>query len=246
MKKRLITLVAAMWLGNGLVRGAEIIPPACSSLGTLQGLIDSQACTAGVFTIKDPSFSGPSGVTASSITLSVLSGIDSVSLAFGGGVFNSPIGGSSSFTFGYTIDPPPDIIKGVSAEVEDAGQDSFGPQGFMPSAVGDAIAVQYLLCVGAGFVDGDCATSLDGFLLSLPDADNNDFLLAATLSGGVTFSSPVNTVGVRIFVDLTNGGNFSGISSAFPLDVPEPGSLALFGLGAVALASRRFRSLRRA
>lgn len=215
---------------------AATILPTCASLGNLELLRTAGACTAGVFTIKDITFVGPGGSTdASGITLNLAFALDSLVVVLGGSSFTSSPGFSNSFTFGFTIDPPPDIIKGVSADVENAGQDfGLGIGDFSIAGLGDAISVQYAVCAGAAFAaNSSCPGALNGFLIHLPDATQNAFAVASTLSGGVTFASPVNTVGVLIQVDLSNGGNFTGLRSTFPLqaDVPEPASLTMAGAG---------------
>ena len=225
----------ALLLGASLGQAATLVPT-CASLGSLQGLLSNGTCTAGIFTIKNPAFSGPAGVAASDITLNVVYGANTVSLGFGGGQFVSGPLSNRSFTFGYTIDPPPDIIKGITGDLQDAGQDFFDIAGLLgPAGVGDAISVQYLLCAGAAFVDGACAGVSDGFSLTLPDSS---LTVSALISGGVVFPSPVNTVGVLIMVDLQNGGRFGSINSSFPLsDVPEPGTMALLAGAGLALAA---------
>lgn len=213
---------------------AATVVPTCASLGNFELLRSAGACTAGVFTIKDISFLGPGGSTdASGINLTTAISGGSISIGFQSLAFTSAGLGSTSFTFGFTIDPPPDIIKGISGELENAGQDLFGPTGFSVAAVGDAISVRYALCAGAAFAGNSCAGALNGFLITLPDSTQGEFATATTLNNGVTFASPVNTVGVLIQVDLSNGGNFTGLSSTFPLltDVPEPASLAMVGAG---------------
>ena len=223
-------------LGASLGHAATLVPT-CASLGNLQGLISSGSCTAGIFTIKNPSFFGPEGVNASAITLNVVYGADAVSLGFGGGEFVSGPFSSTTFTFGYTIDPPPDIIKGVTGDLEGAGQDFFNISSLLgPADFGDAISVQYLLCAGAAFVDNACAGQIYGFSLNLPDSS---FGPVDLISGGVVFTGPVHAVGVLIRVDLQNGGTFSSVNASFPLvnDVPEPGTMAMLAGAGLALVA---------
>ena len=223
--------------------------PTCNSLTSFADLVNAGACTAGIFTIKNPTFSGPEGLD-SQLILASSTDSQNVNFGFQGLELFTSIGESLSFTFGYTIDPPPDIIKGVSGSIDDAGESSF--ENFLNvAAVDDPVDVQYLLCAGAAFTREGCAGTEYGFSLTVPQQVSNASLrLASQLSGGVTFALPVNTVGVVVNVNLNNGGFiFGGFNSVFPLnpvgDVPEPGTLALAGVGgAFLLAANRRRTTR--
>ncbi len=222
---------------------AVTIVPTCASLGNFEALRSAGACTAGVFTIKNITYLGPGESTdASAISLVTAISASAISIGFQSLAFTSTGPGLTSFTFGFTIDPPPDIIKGVSGELDNAGQNQFDVTGFSVAGLGDAISVRYALCAGAAFSGNNCAGALNGFSITLPDLTQADLATAATLNGGVTFASSVNTVGVLIQVDLSNGGSFSGLSSSFPLDVPEPASWAMVGAGLSLAAWRRRKS----
>lgn len=231
-------------LGTGLSQAAVI--PSCNSLQTFADLINAGSCTAGIFTIKNPTFSGGFEGLESSLFLATSADSQNVSFGFTGLELYTSFDESLSFTFGYTIDPPPDIIKGVSGSIDDAGQSSF-EEFLNVAAVGDAVDIGYQLCAGAAFVQGQCAGTPYGFSLTVPDQNSANLIrLASQLSGGVTFASPVNTVGVIVNVNLNNGGFVQGgFSSVFPLDpvgdVPEPGTMALAGIGGALLAASRLR-----
>lgn len=243
-------------LFSALLLGASISPAAvvplshsCDGLSTFADLRIAGFCTAGIFTIKNPIFSGPEGLD-SSLILASITDFQNINFGFQNLSLSTGPGETLSFTFGYTIDPPPDIIKGVSGSIEDAGQSSFDDF-FAIAAAGDPVDIQYRICAGAGFVNESCAGTLYAFSLAVPDQnENRNFLtLASQLIGGVTFAFPVNTVGVIVDVNLSNGGFIQGgFGSAFPLDpipdVPEPGTMALAGLGVVLLRVRS-RWLRR-
>lgn len=236
--------VLALTLGIGITRGEPI--PACASFGTLGELVGRTTCGVGIFTIKDVTFTGPAGL-ADLLSLNIGSTVDNVNFGVGGELF-SDRGGSIIFAYGYTIDPPPDIIKGVSGDVEDAGQGNFFSPFVRLAATADAVSIQYSICAGAAFTNNECAGTLYGFSLSVPDlldASPDLLSLASTLSGGVIFSEPVNTVGILVSIRLQNGGFLNGdMTTGFPLDpdpssggVPEPGTSALVGLGCAAAAA---------
>lgn len=241
-------LLLSLLLGASAAQAATL--PACSGLTTIGQLLSSQSCTAGIFTVKNVTFSGPTGLE-NLINLNANVTEANVGLGFSSGFLTTGVEEQLSFTFGYTIDPPPDIIKGVSGATEDAGQDSgFSFSSLQPAALGpNAVEVNYLICAGAGFVDQQCAGTIYGFSLTLPDEFISQAALsiAAQLSGGVTFAQPTNTVGILVTVNLQNGGFLGSLSSNFPLEtaaVPEPSTLALAGVGGLLLAAGRRRRLR--
>ncbi|MBM3797731.1 MAG: hypothetical protein FJW31_27605 [Acidobacteria bacterium] len=243
--KRLLFLLT---LGAGLLPGAAVVIPSCASLTTFQDLISAGQCTAGIFTVKNPTVSFlPDGVLASDILISVSATADNVNFSLSGGVFSSLPGQNRSFQLGYTFDPPPDIIKGVSGGIEESGQD-FGNYAQLDlDEVNDAVFVNYFLCAGAAFTDGCIGGEVYGF--SLNRENSNLFLdggiaFDSLLTNGVIFRTPVNKVGVLLSIDLNDGGFLGPLTTGFPIaDVPEPAKMGLAGLAGllVAMAPRRRR-----
>jgi hypothetical protein len=236
------SILATIVVGAGLSQAATIVPPSCASLGTFAQLQSAGACTVGVFTVKNATFgSSDEGVSASDFNITTAFVGNSIILSLSGSPFSSGDISLRTFFFGYTIDPPPDIIKGISAELQDA-DGGFFPEGFAPADDGDPVSVDYAVCAGAAFVEGGCAGDILGFSLNVAQRFPTDVTI-----NGVIFDSPVNTVGVNIRVSLMDGGSFGALDSTFPLvaDVPEPGAMAMMGLAVpVILALRRRRRAR--
>ncbi|MCC6536234.1 MAG: PEP-CTERM sorting domain-containing protein [Bryobacterales bacterium] len=250
--KRLLFLLS---LGAALSPAATIEIPSCASLETFQDLINAGQCTSGIFTVKNPTVNFlPEGVSASDILINVSAVSDNVNFSLSSAAFtSSPFGGFQSFSLGYTFDPPPDIIKGVSGAIEDSGQES-GDFDLLLDLDGNAIAadasdavfVQYSLCAGAAFSGQECIGDLYGFSLNRPSSDilpRGDLAFDPMLINGVIFRSPVNTVGVVLLIELRDGGFLGPLTTGFPIatDVPEPGTLGMAGLAGVAIVWARRR-----
>jgi hypothetical protein len=218
----------------------------CSSFSTAQEYQDLGAtgCTAGVFTIKNLSWTFDLGTTpendqlvevpASQVFLTPIVSATNVGLAFSSDLFNLDGFEAINARLRYTIDPPPPILDDFSLSM-DANS---------PVAPGFAI-INADICAGSPLgPTGDPASECNrGTRLNLQVfhlGGSNTLLLDS-----VEFPQPVNFVDVLLALDMRAKGATSQIGGGAAVSnlVPEPGAGLLAALGLAAIAGiRRIRN----
>lgn len=196
-------------------------------LGTSCGINDK------TFSNFTYSTAGSNPLPASSIT------VNPISTQYNPGfLFNAPWSAVGSQT--------QDSLIGFTANVNQGGNSiiDLSLNMFGGAVVGNGlVTVSETYCLGDTFADG-CAGGTEGTLSTyLGDG-------LSKLSDSVSFANnPVRVVDVEKDIELLGGGNggfavLSGVSNQFS-EVPEPGSLVLFGSGIVGLAGvlRRYVKL---
>jgi len=178
------------------------------------------------------STSGTNQLPASSIT------VNPINTPFNPGfLFNAPWGVQAGQTqdsligFTVTVNPGGNLINDLSLYMFGAGVLGTGQ-----------VSVAETYCAGDTFADL-CAKGTEGTLLTILNSGTS------LLHASVTFNNPVSIVDVRKDIELLGGTNgsaalVSGVENQFS-EVPEPGSLVLFGSGIVGLAGvvRRWAKL---
>jgi len=178
------------------------------------------------------STAGTNHMPASSIT------VNPIDTPFNPGfLFNAPWGVQAGETqdsligFTVSVNPGGNLIKDLSLFMFGAGVLGTGQ-----------VSVAETYCAGDTFANG-CANGTTGSLLTLLNS-NTSILIA-----NVTFDNPVSVVDVVKDITLLGGSDgsaalVSGVQNQFS-EVPEPGSLMLFGSGIAGLAGvlRRYVKL---
>lgn len=217
MKK--IALGLLLVLASGLYAfGSDCIVATYDTyIGTSCGIDDK--------TFSDFSYStaGTNHLPASSIT------VNPINTPFNPGLlFNAPWGVQAGETqdsllgFTVTVNPGGNLIDDLSLYMFGAGVLGTGQ-----------VSVAETYCAGDTFANG-CANGITGSLLTILNSGTS------ILTAHVTFDNPVSVVDVRKDIELLGGSNgsaalVSGVQNQFS-EVPEPGSLMLFGSGVAGLA----------
>jgi len=217
MKK--ITLGLLVVLATGLYAfGADCIVASYDTyIGTSCGIDDK--------TLSEFSYStsGTTQLPASSIT------VNPINTPFNPGLlFNAPWGAQAGETqgsmigFTVTVNPGGNLIDDLSLYMFGAGVLGTGQ-----------VSVAETYCAGDTFANG-CANGITGSLLTILNSGTS------ILTAHATFDDPVSILDVRKDIELLGGSDgsaalVSGVQNQFS-EVPEPGSLVLFGSGIVGLA----------
>lgn len=167
------------------------------------------------------STSGTNQMSASSITVNPITTANNP-----GFLFNAPWGAQGSQTqdslIGFTVSANGSLINDLSLWM------------FGGSTVGSGlVTVSETYCAGDTFADG-CLNGVTGTLSTYLGGG------LSKLYDSVTFNNGVSIVDVKKNIELLGGGNGSfavlgGVQNQFS-EVPEPGSLVLFGSGIAGLA----------
>jgi len=176
-------------------------------------------------TLSDFSYStsGTNQLPASSIT------VNPINTPFNPGLlFNAPWGAGANETEGSLIGFTVSVNRGGNL-IKDLSLFMFGA-GVLGTG---QVSVAETYCAGDTFANG-CANGVTGELLTILNSSTS------ILIASVTFDNPVSIVDVRKDVELLGGDNgsaalVSGVQNQFS-EVPEPGSLVLFGSGIAGLA----------
>lgn len=210
-------------LGFAALGSAQIvIPPACSSFTTLIQILDGNTCTLGdQFVLKNGNFS--SSATGNELlpgqinfSASYLAGVISIGLS---GPFQTALGETHTYTIGFLVDPPPEVLNGFESDVD---------WGSTSNALATQAGTGLLgidLCAGAAFTRTGC-----------PGNQRTYSSNPGNPRGGATFP-PTNIVDVNLFLTLSDGGQLNSIftrtqSTLNPIPEPSVGLVAgVLGLG---------------
>lgn len=206
--------------------------PLCTQAPLSDYLANTQGCMVGAFTFKNFAWvqSGPIAVPSTGVQVSPYDFTTRLGLNYSSNLFSVTGNEVLRYVLEYTVDPPPPIIDGFELGL-DAGS---------PVAPGTA-TITADLCAG----DLRNTGCLNGFPTSL---QVNHFGTSSFLFDSVTFPQGVNLVDVRLLIELKANGASSQIdgfgNGASGLPTPEPGGLAVAGLGVLLVLSRSsaFRS----
>jgi len=225
MKTVALSLLVVLVCGVSAFGSACITDTYDHYLGTSCGLNDKIANNFSYST------AGTNTIPASSITVNPITTPNNP-----GFLFNAPWGVQGSQTqdslIGFTI------TDTSGPNIDDLSLNMFGA-----AVLGNAlVTVSETYCAGDTFADG-CKGGTEGTLSTY--LGNG----LSKLTDSVTFGTNVQVVDVEKDIELLGGGNgsfavLSGVSNQFS-EVPEPGSLVLFGSGIVGLAGvlRRYVNL---
>lgn len=216
-------------LGFAAMGSAQIItPPPCSSYTTFFQALEGNDCTlGGGFVLKNANFASsntgneilPSQVNFSA---SYLAGIISIGLS---GPFQTALGETHTYSIGFLIDPPPEIIIGFESDVD------WGSTTNALSTQAGTGLLNIDLCAGAAY---------SGRPLTCPAVERNYISNPANPRGGATFPA-TNIVDVNLLLQLSDGGQLNSIFTR-TATIPEPAvGYAAGGIGLVMLLIRRRR-----
>jgi hypothetical protein len=217
MKKIALSLLVVLACGLSAFGADCIVAGYDTYIGTSCGIDDK--------TFSDFSYAtgGTNHMPASSIT------VTPIDTPFNPGLlFSAPWGVQAGETqdsllgFTVSVNPGGNLIKDLSLFMFGAGVLGTGQ-----------VSVAETYCAGDTFANG-CANGVTGSLLTILNSSTS------ILIANVTFDNPVSIVDVRKDIELLGGTNgsaalVSGVQNQFS-EVPEPGSLMLFGSGIAGLA----------